>query len=186
MGKQRGSHLPMTLGVQRTPDGYRVEISRYIDAPREVLWDLLTDTTRWPDWGPSVEEVVYPDRYIRCGERGRVRVSDGLGGVWVPFQITSCSDYRWTWSVSPPTLGLGAFDLAPRVPATGHRVERTPPYVGRECDTSRTRHQSTQSATDNCRVVFEIPPLAAGYAIICERALIKLDRIAARETVGEK
>lgn len=165
----------MTLGIQRTPDGYRVEVSRYIDAPRDVLWDLLTDTTRWSEWGPTVESVDYRSRYIERDTRGRVRVSGGIGGVWLPFEITSCSDYRWTWAVGPPSLGV--FDLA-RIPATGHRVERTPGYAVRECECET---QSPDPVSDSCRVVLELPLLATGYAVVCERALIKLDRIAARE-----
>lgn len=154
----------MTFGLQRTPDGYRIESSRTIDAPREVLWNLLTDTTRWSDWGPTIEAVDCRDRYIQRGVRGRVQVIDGIGGVWIPFRITAYSDYRWSWTVGPPSAG--AFDLAPHVPATGHRIEDDP---------------DTETETDSCRVVLEVPPLAAGYAVVCERTLIKLDRIAARE-----
>lgn len=160
----------MTVGLQRTPDGYRIEVCRTIDAPRDVLWDLLTDTTRWSDWGPTIGAVDCRDRYIQRGVRGRVQVIDGIGGVWVPFRITACSDYRWSWTVGPPSVG--AFDIAPHVPATGHRIEEDP---------DRENEQETEKETDSCRVVLEVPPLAAGYAVVCERALIKLDRIAARE-----
>jgi uncharacterized protein YndB with AHSA1/START domain len=158
----------MPLGLQQTPDGYRIEICRSIDAPREVLWDLLTDTTRWPDWGPTIEAVDCRDRYIQPGTRGRVRVVDGIGGVWIPFRITSCSDYRWSWTVGPPSFG--AFDLAPHVPATAHRIEG-----------DQEKENGNEECSDGCRAVLEIPPLAAGYAVVCERALVKLDRIAARE-----
>ena len=44
-----------------------------------------------------------------------------------------------------------------KVPATGHRVE---------------------DASGGCRVVFEIPLVAAGYAVVCERALSRIDRLA--------
>ena len=47
-----------------------------------------------------------------------------------------------------------------RVPATGHRVEALGP--------------------ERCRVAFEIPPLAAGYAVVCRRALGKIARLAER------
>lgn len=160
----------MTHGFQRTPDGYRIEISRTIDAPRDVLWNLLTDTARWSDWGPSIKAVDCRDRYIQRGARGRVRVVGGIGGVWIPFRITACARYRWSWTVGPPSVG--AFDLAPHVPATGHRIEEIP---------DQDDEQEAKNKTDSYRVVLEIPPLAAGYAIVCKRALIKLDRIAAGE-----
>jgi hypothetical protein len=43
------------------------------------------------------------------------------------------------------------------VPATGHRVEARP---------------------RGCRVVFEVPPVAAAYAVVCERALDRLADLA--------
>ena len=95
------------VAVERTPDGRRVCVSRRVDAPRETCWDLLTDTDRWPDWGPSVRAVECDSRYIDAGTTGRVKT---VGDVWLPFEVTACRDYRWTWRVA-------------RIPATGHRVD---------------------------------------------------------------
>ncbi len=85
-----------------------LEVSRMIDAPAGAVWDLLTDTSRWPEWGLSIRAVDCPERYIRGGTRGRVKT---VLGTWVPFVIT---DYRnghyWSWKV----FGLSA---------TGHRVD---------------------------------------------------------------
>jgi hypothetical protein len=47
-----------------------------------------------------------------------------------------------------------------RVPATGHRVDAVGPR--------------------RCRVAFEIPLLAAGYAVVCGRALANIARLAER------
>lgn len=76
---------------------------RVVDA-----WDLLVDTERWPEWGPSVTEVDCPLGEIRQGTEGRLRLP---GGVWVPFAVTHLQPRRrWAWRV----FGL---------PATGHRVD---------------------------------------------------------------
>ena len=154
----------MPLSLSRTPDGLRVEVIRRIDAPVETLWDLLTDTTRWSEWGPNVREVDCEERYIREGTTGRVRLAVP-GGPWAPFEITACRDHRWAWSVGMPATDAvrNALDVGPRVPATGHRVE---------------------PAGDACRVVFEIPPLASGYALVCRRALDRLEELAADERSG--
>lgn len=92
--------------LRRTPDGRRIDVSRAVAAPAEAAWALLTDTARWPAWGPSVSAVASTDRRIRAGSTGRVRVA----GLWLPFEVTACEPYRWTWTVA-------------RVPATGHRVD---------------------------------------------------------------
>lgn len=89
--------------------GHRtIEVSRDYRAPCLQLWDLITDTSRWPEWGPSVRAVECPDRVIRKGSRGRVRTALG---TWAGFVITDFEEGRsWSWTV------MG-------VPATGHRVE---------------------------------------------------------------
>jgi hypothetical protein len=129
------------VSIERTPNGRRLVVARDVPAPREAGWELLTDTERWPDWGPSVRAVECEHRHIRSGTTGRVRLP---GGLWLPFEVTTCGEYRWTWRVA-------------RIPATGHRVD-APAGVER-----------------GCRVAFEVPLLAAGYAPVCLRAL---DRIA--------
>jgi len=93
--------------IERTPDGRRLVVARDTDTPRAAAWDVLTDTRRWPEWGPSVRAVECDRRRITAGTTGRVRLP---GGLWLPFEITDCEEYRWTWRVA-------------RVPATGHRVD---------------------------------------------------------------
>lgn len=84
------------VATEQTPDGRRVIVARDVDASREVAWDLLTDTARWPDWGPSVRAVECDQRFIQPGTTGRVRLP---GGVWLPFEVATCGEYRWTWQV---------------------------------------------------------------------------------------
>ncbi|RLM57372.1 SRPBCC family protein [Halobellus sp. Atlit-31R] len=95
--------------VERTPDGRRLLVSRQIDAPPELVWDLFVDTRQWPRWGPSITAVECSERRIREGTTGRVRT---VGGLRVSFVVTACEDCRWTWRVAG-------------IPATGHRVETT-------------------------------------------------------------
>lgn len=128
-----------TPRIERTPDGRRLVVDRVVAADPDDVWTVLTDTERWPEWGPSVSDVRSDNRVIRAGTTGSVRVA---GGPWVPFEVTSCEEYRWTWRVA-------------RIPATGHSVA---PVDG------------------GSRVAFEIPLLAGGYAVVCNRAL---ERIAA-------
>jgi hypothetical protein len=72
-----------------------------------MAWDLLTDTTKWRSWGPTVRSVTCSDRYIRKGSWGKVCTPIGL---WVPFLITEYEhENYWTWKVAG-------------IRATGHRI----------------------------------------------------------------
>ena len=91
----------------RTPEGRRILVSRKVEAAPEAAWELFTDTTRWPERGPSITAVECEDRFVEVGTEGYVRT---VGGLRVPFRVETCHDWRWTWRVA----GVGA---------TGHRVE---------------------------------------------------------------
>jgi hypothetical protein len=72
-----------------------------------VAWQLLTDTTLWPLWGPTVRDVRCSERFIRKGSEGKVLTPIGL---WVPFLITEYDDLHfWGWNVAG-------------IRATGHRL----------------------------------------------------------------
>jgi hypothetical protein len=93
--------------LARTPDGWRLVVSRVVDADPGRAWRLLCDTTRWPEWSPSVRGTTATDRYVVAGTSGRLRLA-GVP-VAVPFRVDAVGDRRWTWRVAG-------------VPATGHAV----------------------------------------------------------------
>ena len=83
-----------------------------IQAPASAAWKLLTDTTRWPEWGPSISHVESAEQYIGPGSTGRVQT---IIGVWLPFRVTEfVAGQRWGWEVAG-------------IPATDHRVESLGP-----------------------------------------------------------
>jgi uncharacterized protein YndB with AHSA1/START domain len=83
-----------------------------IEAPASVVWDLLTDFERWPDWGPSIRRVTAGAGRVEAGVTGRVQT---IVGVWVPFEITGVEPGRsWTWRVAG-------------IPATRHCVSAVGP-----------------------------------------------------------
>jgi hypothetical protein len=85
----------------------RLSVTRDYRASPQSAWDLLTDTTQWPLWGPTVLAVTCTERFIRLGSRGRVQIPIGL---WVPFIITEYEHLHfWNWKVA----GMRA---------TGHRL----------------------------------------------------------------
>ena len=134
----------MAVTRERVDGKRRLLVTRTVEAPIDTLWDILTDTERWPEWGPSVRGVESTDRYVQTGTTGRVETPLGIS---LPFEITHCEPYRWTWTVA-------------RIPATGHRIDTLD--------------------DGKCRVVFELSPLAVGYAPVCERALRRIEALATR------
>lgn len=97
----------VSTDLARTADGHRLEVAAEIDAPAERLWELLAHTSKWPEWGPMVSDVKCDVDEIATGVTGTLETTFGLD---LPFRITSCLDYRWTWDIYGIT-------------ATGHRVE---------------------------------------------------------------
>lgn len=87
-------------------------VKRTMAVDPRVVWDLLVDTSRWAEWGPSVTTVDSPEVRLRAHSTGRVRTALG---VWLPFEVTGFEEGRsWAWKV------VG-------VPATTHSVQ---PVVG--------------------------------------------------------
>lgn len=85
----------------------RFRISAEIAAPAAAVWELLADTRRWPEWGPSIRKVESRPPRIRSGAVGRVQT---VLGPWLRFEVTSFAEGRsWDWKVA------GAA-------ATGHEV----------------------------------------------------------------
>jgi hypothetical protein len=84
-----------------------ISVERELEASPERVWDLLTDTTKWPWWGPSVRRVSCSERYIREGSLGEVVTPIGLR---FPFVVTEyVHGYFWAWKVAG-------------IRATGHRL----------------------------------------------------------------
>lgn len=86
----------------------RLTVWRSVGTPSPVVWGLLTNPDRWPEWGPTVRSAELDGRRLQEGARGTVTTA---GGVKLPFEVTEYSEGAfWAWNVA----GL---------PATDHRVQ---------------------------------------------------------------
>ena len=87
----------------------RAEVNRSFHVPCGRIWEIITDTDTWAQWGPSVSAVECESRFIRKGTAGKLKTA---AGIWLPFRITGYEEGRfWSWNVAG-------------IPATGHRVEQ--------------------------------------------------------------
>ena len=92
-----------------TYEDKRLVVSRVIEAPPRIVWQIITDTEQWPRWGPSVKAVRCRERFIRGGSRGHVLTPIS---VWLPFTVVNFEDdSSWDWKIGS-------------IQATGHRVSR--------------------------------------------------------------
>ncbi len=85
----------------------RIVVSHLIRCRLNEVWQVLTDTDQWAQWGPSVSRVQCAKRYIELSSTGSIRT---ILGFWVPFTITEYEHLHfWKWRI-------GRFE------ATGHRL----------------------------------------------------------------
>lgn len=93
----------------------RLEIQVPVDAPRDVVWDVLTDWERQPDWMVDAKsvEVLTPDRE---GVGVTIRCPTNLMGFTVQdvMRVTRWEDQRVLEIVHLGKIitGTGAFELA--------------------------------------------------------------------------
>lgn len=87
-----------------------VNVHRDINAPPEVIWELLVDLDAWPQWGPSISRAELDPTFqqLTSGATGVVHTSLL---VTLPFVVTDFEPGRcWAWKVAG-------------VSATWHRVD---------------------------------------------------------------
>ena len=124
-----------------------IKVDAVANAPAPRVWGILTDTTQWPLWGPSVSKVEHRGALLHKNSQGRIRLPFGL---WLPFEVSTFQKgHYFSWRVAG-------------VPATGHRVEAL--------DDKRSR------------IIFEVPTIAAPYALICKKACYSIARLAEGES----
>lgn len=87
---------------------FRIKVGRNIAAPRDLVWQCITDTEKWCEWGPTVSAVQCEERYIEENSTGKVQT---VFGFWLPFEVVSFAKKSyWKWRVGG-------------IEATGHNLE---------------------------------------------------------------
>ena len=83
-------------------------VGKFYHRAPELIWDLVTDTLKWPLWGPTVQSARCSERYIRSGSKGHILTPFGIR---LPFIVTEYEHVSfWSWRVGS-------------IKATGHRIE---------------------------------------------------------------
>lgn len=76
----------------------RFYICRTMRAAKIDIWDIITTTDRWSDWGPMVCDVECDTNRIQEGSVGRIQT---IFFFWLVFEVTEFNDkLSWTWRVA--------------------------------------------------------------------------------------
>jgi hypothetical protein len=85
-----------------------IEAGLLVRAASDAVWNILVDTSRWVEWGPSIRAVECSERFLTAFSSGRVKTVLGFS---VPFAVSRFeSGKAWSWRI----FGI---------PATTHTVE---------------------------------------------------------------
>jgi hypothetical protein len=85
-----------------------IEIGLILGGDSYTVWNILVDTSRWAEWGPSILAVECSDRFLTTHSKGRIKTVLGFS---VPFAVTRFQQGKsWSWTIL-------------RVPVTTHTVE---------------------------------------------------------------
>ena len=79
-----------------------------IEASPEVVWGLITDVNRHPEWWPDVEEVHCEDFHEGCSYREVIKVPLGTAErEFVVNEATDCQRFRIDCVVSGAFVDVG-------------------------------------------------------------------------------
>ena len=89
---------------------WKVEVSIEIDRPPAVIWPVLTDVARWPEWTASVNKVERLD-HLSFGVGSSVRIDQPKlkTTVWRVTEFEQGGHFTWV------TQSLGVFTVARHV-----------------------------------------------------------------------
>ena len=72
---------------------------RVIEAPAERVWAILTDVERWPDWTPTMQEIVRLDAGpFRVGSSARIIQPGGKPQDWTVTELEEGRSFSWQTS----------------------------------------------------------------------------------------
>jgi uncharacterized membrane protein len=108
------------------PVEYRISID--IEAPPAVVWPVMEDGERWPEWTPSVRSVKRLDKGpLRVGSRALIRQPRFPPAVW---KVTTLEPgRRFVWKSGMPGLWVYGDHSVEAIP-TGTRATLRLSYEG--------------------------------------------------------
>jgi uncharacterized membrane protein len=92
-----------------------------IDAPPDVVWAVMADVERWPEWTPSTRSVRLLDGgELRNTVRARVRLQGLAPSTWRVTEFDAGRAFTWDTQAMPGLRMAARHAVEPR--ADGSRV----------------------------------------------------------------
>lgn len=88
------------------------EASLDIQAPLAIVWSVLSDVSRWPNWTPTVTSVEGLNGLeLQVGAQFRLRQPNLQPAVWTVRSLTAGREFSWT-STGPGIQATAAHSIA--------------------------------------------------------------------------
>lgn len=90
-----------------------------IDAPASVVWDVLMDVARWPEWTASIEtlELQTPGPLAE-GSVARLKQPGYRAAIWRVTKMDAGRSFEWVTRAFPGIRASAVHHLAPEGDAT--------------------------------------------------------------------
>ena len=66
-----------------------------IDAPVDIVWSVMRDGERWPEWTPTVTSIRLLDAPLRIGSRAFIRQPKLPPALWRITELDEGKSFTW-------------------------------------------------------------------------------------------
>ena len=74
----------------------RFEQTIDIAAPTDIVWSVMSDLARWPEWTGTVKSLQWVERDLLAeGAKARVAIDGAPTGVWTISEVDEGQSFTW-------------------------------------------------------------------------------------------